>query len=117
MPVHQKAMPVILTESDEVGAWLSAPWEEAKALQRPLPGDMLAIVEQAAKPRPAKNLLQVIAGMLAKAPTRVEEFGDMLRPTKSAWPLAESIELSLDERAPRPSGRMLTTAAILCGTF
>lgn len=24
--VHQKAMPVILTEADQIDAWLSAPW-------------------------------------------------------------------------------------------
>lgn len=44
-PIHEKAMPVILTTPDEVDLWLSAPWEEAKQLQRPLPVDMLVVVE------------------------------------------------------------------------
>jgi len=40
-PVHQKAMPVILTDSDEIEMWMTAPWEEARQLQRPLRDDQL----------------------------------------------------------------------------
>jgi hypothetical protein len=32
---HSKAMPVILTEPEEVETWMTAPLEQAKALQRP----------------------------------------------------------------------------------
>lgn len=34
--IHEKAMPVILTTRDEVEAWLTEPWPEAKKLQRSL---------------------------------------------------------------------------------
>lgn len=40
-PIHPKAMPVILRDEAEIEMWLTAPWEEAKALQRPLPDDQL----------------------------------------------------------------------------
>ncbi|WP_292042599.1 MULTISPECIES: SOS response-associated peptidase [unclassified Brevundimonas] len=39
--VHPKAMPVILTEPDEIEKWMTAPWEEARRLQKPLPADAL----------------------------------------------------------------------------
>lgn len=43
--IHPKAMPVILTEPDEWSAWLSAPWADAKALQRLLPDGTLVVIE------------------------------------------------------------------------
>jgi putative SOS response-associated peptidase YedK len=40
-PVHPKAMPVLLTSTDEMEIWLGAPWEIARELQRPLPDDQM----------------------------------------------------------------------------
>lgn len=51
--IHPKAMPVILTASEEMDLWMSAPAETALALQRPLPDGALEIVARGAKRDPA----------------------------------------------------------------
>ncbi|WP_310150612.1 SOS response-associated peptidase family protein [Bosea sp. BE125] len=47
--VHPKAMPVILTTPEECETWMTAPWELARGLQRPLPDGTLEIVARGLK--------------------------------------------------------------------
>jgi len=46
------SMPVILTTPDEIETWLTAPWEEARKLQRPSPAGTLRIVSLGNKEDP-----------------------------------------------------------------
>jgi putative SOS response-associated peptidase YedK len=48
-PIHAKAMPVILTEPEEIETWMTAPAEEALKLQRPLAEGVLKIVARGMK--------------------------------------------------------------------
>jgi putative SOS response-associated peptidase YedK len=48
-PIHAKAMPVLLTTVQEFDTWLDAPVNDAIALQRPLPNELLRIVAKGEK--------------------------------------------------------------------
>ncbi|WP_169194918.1 SOS response-associated peptidase family protein [Devosia sp. MC1541] len=50
--IHPKAMPVILTDPDEIEMWLTGPKELAIGLQRPLPDGALEIVAVGKKSDP-----------------------------------------------------------------
>ena len=43
-PVHAKAMPVLLTSQVACDAWLDGSVDDAVAMQRPLPSEMLRVV-------------------------------------------------------------------------
>lgn len=46
------SMPVILRTEREIETWMTAPWEEARKLQRPLPAGALRIVAAGGKEDP-----------------------------------------------------------------
>jgi len=59
--IHPKAMPVILTTPEECAAWMTVPWDQASALQRPLPDGSLTIVARGAKKDGPPEVLAALA--------------------------------------------------------
>jgi putative SOS response-associated peptidase YedK len=55
-------MPVILTTSEEIETWMTAPAKEALALQRPLPNNALRIVARGQKQDGAAQNEDLTAG-------------------------------------------------------
>jgi putative SOS response-associated peptidase YedK len=47
--IHPKAMPVILRTPEDVDAWMTLPWKEAKKMQKSLPNGTLKIVGRGRK--------------------------------------------------------------------
>lgn len=64
--IHSKAMPVILKTGDEQATWLTAPWSEARKLQRPLGDGELEIVH-----RTALKYLPGVEGIPSGDPLRI----------------------------------------------
>jgi putative SOS response-associated peptidase YedK len=48
-PIHAKAMPVILASEEDCETWLTGPVEDALALQKPAPDDLLEVVATRSK--------------------------------------------------------------------
>lgn len=48
-PYHPKAIPVILRSPEDIDTWMTAPWETARMLQRPMPDGALAVVARGQK--------------------------------------------------------------------
>ena len=54
--INPDSMPVILRTAEEIETWMTAPWDEAKKLQKPLPQGSLRIVAVGSKEDPPEQV-------------------------------------------------------------
>jgi putative SOS response-associated peptidase YedK len=55
-PIHDKAMPVVLTTAEAVDIWMNGTLEEALKLQKPQPDDALVMTGTTRRRRPSQSI-------------------------------------------------------------